>query len=153
MQQVVATTTNLTIIVSHDTVGRYLCKASVPGFPDIVEQATVYLKGPPAISSSRRQFGTPGELVRVECMAFSIPKARHVGWTFGGHDINATTMNDEFTVEEETLQFGIKSTLIIRQSAMRHFGRYNCTVINEYGYDVMEIELNGESKCELRCIF
>lgn len=64
-----------------------------------------------------------------------------------------TTMSDEFTVEEEPLQFGIKSTLVIRQSAMRHFGRYNCTVINEYGYDVLEIELNGESKCELRCIF
>lgn len=155
MQQVVATTTNLTIIVSHDTVGRYLCKASVPGFPDIIEQATVYLKGPPTISSSRRQFGTPGEMSRVECIAFSIPKARHVGWTFNGREINVngTSVDDEFSIEEEPLPFGIKSTLIIRQSAMRHFGRYNCTVINDYGYDVMEIELNGESKCELRCIF
>lgn len=91
---------------------------------------------------------------KVECIASSIPKARHVGWTFNGKEINVTSNNeDEFSIEEDQLPFGIKSTLIIRHSGMRHFGRYNCTVINDYGYDVLEIELNGESKCELRCIF
>lgn len=147
-QQVVSTSPNLTIAVSQESIGRYLCKASVPGFPDIGEQATVYLKGPPTIKSSRRQFGTPGETVRVECLAFSIPKARHVSWTFNGRDINST-FEDDFSVQEEPLSFGIKSTLMLRQSALKHFGRYNCTVINDYGYDILEIELNGESKCKL----
>lgn len=147
-QQVVSTSPNLTIVVSQETIGRYLCKASVPGFPDIGEQATVYLKGPPTITSSRRQFGTPGETIRVECIAFSIPKARHVSWTFNGRDINST-FEDDFSVHEDPLPFGIKSTLIVRLSALKHFGRYNCTVINDYGYDILEIELNGESKCKL----
>jgi hypothetical protein len=147
-QQVVSTSTNLTIRVSQETIGRYLCKASVPGFPDISEQATVYLKGPPTITSSRRQFGTVGETARVECIAFSIPKARHVGWTFNGREINGT-LDDDFSIQEDPLPFGIRSTLVLRRSALKHFGRYNCTVINEYGYDIQEIELNGESKCKL----
>jgi Immunoglobulin domain len=136
--------------VSQETIGRYLCKASVPGFADIAEQSTVYLKGPPTITSSRRQFGTPGEAARVECIAFSIPKARHVVWTFNGREIN-NTLEDEFSMHEELLPFGIKSTLAVRPSAPKHFGRYNCTVINDYGYDILEIELNGESKCKLSC--
>jgi len=144
----VSTSPNLTITVTQETIGRYFCKASVPAFPDIVEQATVYLKGPPTITSTRRQFGTPGEAVKIECIAFSIPKARHVGWSLNGRDINAT-FEENFSVAEEPLAFGIKSTLLIRQSTLRHFGRYNCTVINDYGYDILEIELNGESKCEL----
>lgn len=148
LQQVVSTSTNLTITVSQETIGRYLCKASVPGFPDIAEQATVYLKGTPAITSSRRQFGTPGETVRVECIAFSVPKARHVAWTFNGREINGT-FEDDFSIHEDMLPFGIKSTLVVRRSALKHFGRYNCTVYNEYGSDYQEIELNGETKCKL----
>ena len=147
-QQVVSTSPNLTVVVSQDTIGRYLCKASVPGFPDISEQATVYVKGSPTITSSRRQFGTPGDTTRVECIAFSIPKARHVGWTYNGKEIN-NTFDDEFSIHEEPLPYGIRSTLVIQRSAPKHFGRYNCTVINEYGYDILEIELNGESKCKL----
>lgn len=148
MLQVAGTSPNLTITVSQETIGRYFCKASVEGFPDIVEQATIYLKGPPAITSARRQFGTPGELVTIECIAFSIPKARHISWTVNGRDINSTN-EENFSTIEDQLPFGIKSTLVIRQSATKHFVRYNCTVINDYGYDILEIELNGESKCKL----
>lgn len=36
---------------------------------------------------------------------------------------------------------GIKSTLVIRESQSKHFGAYNCTVVNEHGNDVLEIEL------------
>ncbi|CRK89536.1 CLUMA_CG003280, isoform A [Clunio marinus] len=152
LDRVVSTSPNLTIIVSKETIGRYLCKASVPGFPDIGETATVYLKGPPTITSSRRQFGTPGEGVRIECIAFSIPKARHVGWTINGREINST-FEDDFDIREDQLAFGIKSTLIIRKSSAKHFSRYNCTVINDCGYDIQEIELNGESKYNSRLFF
>lgn len=47
------------------------------------------------------------------------------------------------------LSYGVKSTLVIERSALKHFGHYNCTVINDYGSDILEIELNGESKCKL----
>lgn len=136
------------MIVTQDTIGGYFCKASVPGYPDIVEQATVYLKGVPTITSARRQFGTPGDVVQIECIAFSIPKARFVSWSFNGRDINNAS-SDEFKIQEETLPYGVKSTLVIERSVAKHFGRYNCTVINDYGSDLLEIELNGESKCEL----
>lgn len=146
--QVVSTSPNLSITVNQDTIGRYFCKASVPGYADIIEQATVYLKGAPTITSARRQFGTPGESVALECIAFSIPKARFVSWSFNGHDINNAS-NELFRIQEETLPYGIKSTLVIERSALKHFGHYNCTVINDYGSDILEIELNGESKCKL----
>jgi hypothetical protein len=150
---VVGTMSNLTVTVAQETVGRYICKASVPGYADVVEQATIYLKGVPTITSSRRQFGVPGENVQIECIAFSIPKARFVSWSFNGRDINNASSgygNDEYRIEESILPFGVKSTLVIEHSAAKHFGRYNCTVINDYGSDVLEIELNGEStKCKL----
>ena len=145
--QVVSTSTNLSIIVNKDTIGRYFCKASVPGYADIVEQAIVHLKGPPRITSARRQFGFAGESVSLECTAFSIPKARFVSWSFNGHDINNTS--SEFRIKEEILPYGIKSTLVIERSALKHFSHYNCSVINDYGSDILEIELNGGNKCKL----
>lgn len=144
-----STSSNLSITVNQDTIGRYFCKASVPGYADIIEQATVYLKGPPTITSARRQFGMPGEVTTLECIAFSIPKARFVSWSFNGHDINNASNENEFRIKEEMLAYGVKSTLVIERSALKHFGHYNCTVINDYGSDILEIELNGESKCKL----
>lgn len=141
------TQSNLTVEVSPETAGRYYCKATVMGFPEIGAEATIFLKGPPSITSTKRQYGTPGDIARIECIAFSIPKARHVSWSFNGHELNASS-DDDFKITEHHVQFGIKSTLTIKESETRHFGRYNCTVLNDYGYDIMEIELSGESKFE-----
>lgn len=41
---------------------------------------------------------------------------------------------------------GVKSTLIIRDSQSYHYGKYNCTVVNDYGNDVLEITLQPQSK-------
>lgn len=135
------------MVVTEDTIGGYFCKASVPGYADIIDQATVYLKGKPTITSTRRQFGTLGESTQIECVAFSIPKARFVIWSFKGHDISNSS--DEFQIQEDALPFGVKSTLLIKHSEMKHFGQYNCTVINDYGQDTLEIELIVENKCKL----
>lgn len=131
---------NLTITVTPETAGKYYCKANVPGFPDVTSVASIYLKGPPTIKSPRRQFGIIGDNTRIECIAFSIPKARHVSWTFMGREIN-TNNDPDYSILEETLPDGIKSTLIIRESQSKHFGSYNCTVVNEHGNDILEIEL------------
>ena len=141
-----STSSNLTVVVSENTIGGYFCKASVPGYADIIEQATIYLKGAPTITSTRRQFGTLGDSARIECVAFSIPKARFVIWSFKGHDINNSS--NEFQIQEDALPFGVKSTLIIKRSELKHFGHYNCTVINDYGSDIVDIELNAENKCK-----
>lgn len=143
--QLVGTQQNLTIKVSQDNVGKYYCKASVIGFPEIYSEASIYLKGPPTIISSRRQFGMIGDNARIECVAFSVPKARHVSWTFMGKEINTNTDQD-YSILEDSLPDGIKSTLIIRESNSQHFGRYNCTVVNDHGNDVLEIDLLAQSK-------
>lgn len=49
-------------------------------------------------------------------------------------------------VLEDPLPEGIKSTLIIRESRLEHFGVYNCTVSNQYGSDMVEIVLKAQSK-------
>lgn len=138
--QIVSNSPNLTMSVTAETVGKYYCKASVMGFADVGAEATIYLKRAPAIASPPRQFGLTGDTAQVHCVAFSVPKARHVSWTFNGREINSSNDNN-YSILEDLLPEGIKSTLIIRESQSKHFGRYNCTVVNDYGSDFLEIDL------------
>jgi hypothetical protein len=142
--QVVGTSANLTLDVDADTAGRYYCKASVMGFPEVGAEASVFLKGPPTIISHRTQFGIQGDNVRLECVAFSIPKPEHVTWTYNGNEVDAD--DKDYTILEDPLPEGIKSTLVIRESRQQHFGPYNCSVTNPYGSDVVEINLRPQSK-------
>ena len=142
--QVVGTSANLTLDVDTDTAGRYYCKASVMGFPEVGAEASVYLKGPPTIISHKTQFGIQGDNVRLECVAFSIPKPEHVTWTYKGNEVDAD--DKDYTILEDPLPEGIKSTLVIRESRQQHFGPYNCSVTNPYGNDVVEINLKPQSK-------
>lgn len=146
-ERIVGTSPNLTVTVTPESAGLYQCRASVPGFADVHAEASIFLKGPPSITSTRRQFGIVGDNTRLECVAFSVPKARHVSWTFNGREIN-TSIDQDYAILEETLPEGIRSTLVIRESSVRHFGRYNCTVVNDHGNDVIEIDLMAQSKFE-----
>lgn len=143
-KKLVSTSPNLTLRVDHDSAGRYYCKAHVPGFPEIGAEAAIYLKGPPSIVSHRTQFGIEGDNVRVECTAFSIPAPERVIWTFNGREVDIH--DQDYSIMEDPLPEGIKSTLIIRESQERHFGMYNCSVTNPYGSDVVEINLMPQSK-------
>ncbi|KAG5897978.1 hypothetical protein JTB14_013552 [Gonioctena quinquepunctata] len=138
-KKIVSTSPNLTLRIEQNSAGKYYCKAKVPGFPEIGTEAAIYLKGPPAIVSHRTQFGIEGDNVRVECTAFSIPKPERVVWTFNGHEVDLR--DQDYSILEDPLPEGIKSTLIIRESQERHFGMYNCSVSNPYGSDVVEISL------------
>lgn len=126
--------------VSSDTAGRYYCKANVPGFPEIKSAADVFLKQVPRIVSSRQQYGMVGDTTQLECSAISIPRARHVSWSYLGREINGIG-DPEFSILEETTDQEIKSTLIIRNTQVRHFDKYNCSVVNDYGTDVLQVEL------------
>lgn len=75
-RQIVSNSPNLTMAVSAETVGKYYCKASVMGFPEVGAEATIYLKRAPAIASARRQSGIVGDTVHLHCVAFSVPKVR-----------------------------------------------------------------------------
>nr|CAH7716493.1 unnamed protein product [Callosobruchus chinensis] len=138
-KKIVSTSPNLTLRVDEKTAGKYYCKAKVPGFPEIGAEASILLKGPPSIVSHRTQFGIEGDNVRVECTAFSIPAPERVVWTFNGKEVDLH--DQDYSILEDPLPEGVKSTLIIRESQERHFGMYNCTVANAYGSDVVEISL------------
>lgn len=142
---VVGTSSNLKITVSNETAGRYYCKASVTGYPEIKSEAYVYLKQAPKIQSPQQQYGALGDTLRLECFAHSVPKARHVSWSFNGHEINMMTDRD-YSILEDPSARGIRSILVIRDSQEWHFGKYNCTVVNDYGNDVLQIELLHQSK-------
>ncbi|XP_045462512.1 irregular chiasm C-roughest protein-like isoform X1 [Harmonia axyridis] len=140
----ISTSPNLTLVVDDSTAGKYFCTAHVPGFPEIGAEASIYLKGPPAIISHKTQFGIEGDNVRVECTAFSIPAPERVIWTFNGNEVDLH--DQDYSILEDPLPEGIKSTLIIRESQERHFGMYNCSVSNPYGSDMVEINLMPQNR-------
>ncbi|KAK9876862.1 hypothetical protein WA026_015095 [Henosepilachna vigintioctopunctata] len=146
----ISTSPNLTLVVDEKSAGKYFCTAHVPGFPDIGAEASIYLKGPPSIISHKTQFGIEGDNVRVECTAFSIPAPERVVWTFNGHEVDLH--DQDYSILEDPLPEGIKSTLIIRESQERHFGMYNCSVSNPYGSDVVEISLMPQKNFPLLII-
>ncbi|KAL0859876.1 hypothetical protein ABMA27_010212 [Loxostege sticticalis] len=124
---------NLKVDVSRETAGRYICKATVEGYPEIESEAAIFIKGPPKILSNRTQLGMEGESVTIECAALCVPKPDDVRWYFEGKEISII-QNPEYAPLEEILPNGVvKSSLVIRASQAKHYGTYNCSVTNEYG--------------------
>ncbi|VVC96793.1 unnamed protein product [Leptidea sinapis] len=76
---------------------------------------------PPKIISNETQYGVEGDSVRIECTSFSVPKPSHVIWAYQGNEINSFH-NQEYVFLEESLADRLtKSTLIVRNSAPKHF--------------------------------
>ncbi|XP_047541036.1 irregular chiasm C-roughest protein-like isoform X1 [Vanessa atalanta] len=148
----VGKTANLTLTVDTHTVGRYSCKASVDGYPDIEDEASIFIKGPPKIISNHTQFGSQGDTVNIECAAFAVPRIDNIVWTFEGKEID--TIHDQDYAFLEDLQSGgiVNSTLTIRESQTKHFGVYKCNVSNDYGSDTIEIVLKSNKSFPLLVI-
>uniref|UniRef100_A0A1I8PJC8 Ig-like domain-containing protein n=1 Tax=Stomoxys calcitrans TaxID=35570 RepID=A0A1I8PJC8_STOCA len=143
--RVVGTSANLTLKVSTESAGRYYCKAVVEGFPEIGSEATIYVKRAPIITSHKVQFGAVGNRAKIDCLAFSIPKADKILWSYEGKIINMSTADpDLYIFEEHHLPEGVRAALIIKESRSNHFGKYNCTVVNSYGSDSLLITLIPE---------
>ncbi|XP_073965608.1 irregular chiasm C-roughest protein-like, partial [Choristoneura fumiferana] len=137
----VGRTANLTLTLDTHTAGRYICIATVPGYPEIETTGSIFIKGPPKILSNYTQFGSQGDSVKIECAAFSVPRIDSIVWTFDGKEIDS--IHDQDYAFLEDLQPGgvVNSTLIVRESQSKHFGTYRCNVSNEYGSDAMDIIL------------
>uniref|UniRef100_A0A182PL60 Ig-like domain-containing protein n=1 Tax=Anopheles epiroticus TaxID=199890 RepID=A0A182PL60_9DIPT len=136
--RIVSNSANITLIATRETAGNYFCKASVRGFPDIEASAAIHLKGPPSIRSPRQQYGSVNDNSQIQCEAISIPKAKQIVWTYNGLEMNSE--NDHTILENHSPEGTVRSTLIIPKSQRQHFGVYNCTVLNEYGSDSLEIQ-------------
>lgn len=147
-------TANLMLKVSTETAGRYYCKAIVTGFPEIGAEATIYVKRAPIITSHKVQFGAVGSRTKIDCVAFSVPKAEQILWSFDDKLINMSTADpDIYIFEEQHLPEGVRAALIIKESRSSHFGRYNCTVKNSYGSDSLLINLKPERKLNLLYLY
>lgn len=119
----------------------------ISGFPEIGAEATVYVKRAPIITSHKVQFGAVGNRAKIDCLAFSIPKADRILWSYEGKIINMTSADpDLYIFEEHHLPEGVRAALVIKESHSNHFGKYNCTVINSYGSDSLLITLIPERK-------
>ncbi|KAM3968499.1 irregular chiasm C-roughest protein isoform 2-T2 [Aphomia sociella] len=124
---------NLNVYVGAETAGRYICKASVDGYPEIESEATIFIKGVPNIISNTTQYGTEGDGVTIECVAHCVPKPDDIRWYFEGHEISVI-QDPDYAIQEETIDDGmVKSSLSIRNSQLKHYGLYNCSITNEYG--------------------
>uniref|UniRef100_A0A2H8TWA9 Irregular chiasm C-roughest protein n=1 Tax=Melanaphis sacchari TaxID=742174 RepID=A0A2H8TWA9_9HEMI len=140
-KKVMSTTSNLTVLVTNTTIGRYHCKATTLGLGEVNAEASVFMRGKPVINSPRIQYGTPSETVRLECVASSVPVADRIVWTYHGTVIGTRNDQNYYSVLEDPTEDGVKSTLIIRNSRQEQFGDYNCTASNDYGSDSIIIVL------------
>lgn len=139
--RVVGTSNILKITASIETAGRYFCKASSSGFPEIRAEATVILKGPPKIISPNEQYPSNRDAennFEIECTAISIPSANHVSWAYNGKLIDFDG-DDGYSLRESYISNGIRSTLTIEENYIDYLGTYSCIVINSYGSDTLDI--------------
>lgn len=142
----------LNLVASNETAGRYYCKAHSNGFPEISAEALIILKGPPKIISRNQQFPVDSEIYEIECVAISVPKAKHVSWAFNGILIDVDK-DLGFSLREDVMYDRIKSTLRIEENHRKYFGTYTCTVINKYGSDTLNIVYSERRKLNLHIIF
>ncbi|KAK7580395.1 hypothetical protein V9T40_001024 [Parthenolecanium corni] len=148
--KLVGRSSNLNITVTPENTGRYYCRAHVPGFPDIGADAYIRMNGRPLIQKNSIQYGLIGDSVRLECSAFSVPSPEKATWSFNGQIIEPNHL--DYSVIDDPLPEGIKSTLLIRESKQEHFGTYNCSVTNQYGTDVAAITLKPQKSFPLSIV-
>ncbi|XP_070161633.1 irregular chiasm C-roughest protein isoform X2 [Polyergus mexicanus] len=148
-ERTVATSPNISVFVGPDTAGRYYCKARVPGFPELTGYANIYIRAPPSIVSQRIQYVPDEGVVKVKCTAVSVPKAESVVWSFAGRELNFTSNNTPFYVQEEYTGERIVSTVTLLDPISTYFGDYNCTVANSFGTDSAIIKLTAHIDWQL----
>lgn len=145
--RVVGTTSKLCLIATNETAGRYHCKAHSIGFRELSAEALLILKGPPHILSPSEQHPFNDDTYEIQCKAVSVPPAKHVSWAFNGALIDPNK-DESFSLRQELLHDGVKSTLRIDDNHSKFFGIYSCTVINKYGTTTMDITFSPNSKSQ-----
>lgn len=125
-----STSSNLTVLVSATTAGRYHCKATAAGFGEVNAEVTVSVKGAPVIDSPVVQYGSPTDTVRLECMATSVPVAEKIVWTYHGTVIGTQTDQSYYSVSTPTpvplgLQFHFKKKIFFKVLFLYLFYKYH----------------------------
>ncbi|XP_076325674.1 irregular chiasm C-roughest protein-like isoform X2 [Tachypleus tridentatus] len=137
--------------ITPDKTGKYTCKASVSGFPEISANLFVFIKGPPAVKSSTVQYGIEGQQVKVECLITSIPEPTRVVWIKQSQVVDIDN-SDGYEIVTEPLVDGLRNLLIIHKAEENDFGDYNCSAWNSLGHDSMVISVRRQKNLPILII-
>ena len=139
----------LSFKISEDTIGKYICRALVEGFPEVEASAEVLMKGAPHFyEQSEIQFGQEGTDIEIICNAFSIPPPDKISWNISSTMLvvdASSNRNGKYIVKDKKRKDGIISTLTINNAMYpSDFVDYTCTVENALGKDAVTINLKRE---------
>ncbi|XP_062367234.1 LOW QUALITY PROTEIN: kin of IRRE-like protein 1 [Cinclus cinclus] len=127
--------------VTQADAGQYVCKAIVPRIGVGEREVTLFVNGPPIISSEPVQFAARGDRGKVECFIGSTPPPDRIAWAWQENILEAGTL-ERYTVERSNTGSGVLSTLTINNVMDADFQtRYNCTAWNSFGPGTAIIQL------------
>ncbi|NWH95033.1 KIRR1 protein, partial [Aegithalos caudatus] len=127
--------------VTQADAGQYVCKAIVPRIGVGEREVTLFVNGPPIISSEPVQFAVRGDRGKVECFIGSTPPPDRIAWAWKENILEAGTL-ERYTVERSNTGSGVLSTLTINNVMDADFQtRYNCTAWNSFGPGTAIIQL------------
>ncbi|KAJ7307170.1 hypothetical protein JRQ81_009156 [Phrynocephalus forsythii] len=113
--------------VTQADAGQYVCKAIVPRIGVGEREVTLFVNGPPIISSESVQYAVRGD--------------RGKAWGWQEKTLEAGTL-ERYTVERSNMGNGVLSTLSINNVMEVDFEtRYNCTAWNSFGSRTAIIQL------------
>ncbi|XP_019366422.1 PREDICTED: kin of IRRE-like protein 1 [Gavialis gangeticus] len=119
--------------VTQDEAGQYVCKAIVPRIGVGEREVTLYVNGPPIISSEAVQYAVRGDRGKVECFIGSTPPPDRIAWAWKENILETGTL-ERYTVERSATGTGVLSTLTINNVMEADFQTsYNCTAWNGFG--------------------
>ncbi|EMP31350.1 Kin of IRRE-like protein 1 [Chelonia mydas] len=127
--------------VTQADAGQYVCKAIVPRIGVGEREVTLFVNGPPIISSEAVQYAVRGDRGKVECFIGSTPPPDRIAWAWKENILEAGTL-ERYTVERTNTGSGVLSTLTINNVMEADFQtRYNCTAWNSFGPGTAIIQL------------
>ncbi|XP_019344193.1 kin of IRRE-like protein 1 isoform X1 [Alligator mississippiensis] len=130
--------------VTQDEAGQYICKAIVPRIGVGEREVTLYVNGPPIISSEAVQYAVRGDRGKVECFIGSTPPPDRIAWAWKENILETGTL-ERYTVERSTTGTGVLSTLTINNVMEADFQTsYNCTAWNGFGPGTAIIRLEEQ---------
>ncbi|KAG8560109.1 hypothetical protein GDO81_014793 [Engystomops pustulosus] len=127
--------------VSQEDAGQYVCKAIVPRIGVGEREVTLFVNGPPVITSEGEQYAVRGGVGQVECFIGSTPPPDRIAWAWKEKYLEIGTM-DRYTVERTKTDSGVRSILTINNVMEADFQTsYNCTAWNAFGPGTAIIKL------------
>ncbi|XP_040188792.1 kin of IRRE-like protein 1 isoform X2 [Rana temporaria] len=130
--------------VRQEDAGQYICKAIVPRIGVGEREVTLFVNGPPMITSEGLQYAVRGGVGKVECFIGSTPPPDRIAWAWPERTMEAGTV-DRYTVERTKTESGVRSTLTINNVIESDFQTtYNCTAWNTFGSETANIKLVEE---------